>query len=154
MANVDIVHAHEGNLLFYNVDAAVGKNCPNRRPDVLLVQYLLNECCKSPNFSYIRISVMDDEKYMTVSGTWESHWNTYLANFANQLKHSGRTVVQDGRVDPVAVLPRGPIHHHQYLMLYLNLGYALLRPKDFPRMAEVADCPVELRPLLKPKFVS
>ena len=40
MAKVDLLHGRLHHL-FYNVDAAVGKNAPNRKEDVLLVQYLL-----------------------------------------------------------------------------------------------------------------
>jgi hypothetical protein len=154
MANVDVVHTHDGNMLFYNVDAAVGKGCPNRRPDVLLVQYLLKECCKAPKLAYIRTSVLSDEKYMKITGTWDQDWDTYLLNYQNELKHRGMSISKDGRVDPVAGLPRGPIHHTQYTILYLNLGYGALRPGDLPRLADVGDCPGELRDLLKPEFVS
>ena len=153
MASVDIVHTNDRNLLFYNVDAAVGKDCPNRRPDVLLVQYLLTVCTKAPKLAYIRISAMGDEKYMKITGTWED-WDVYLLNFQNDLKQRGKLILRDGRVDPVAAgRPRGLIHHMQYTILYLNLGYSALRPNDFPRMAEVGDCPGELRPLLKAQFV-
>ena len=40
MARVDLLHGRQLHHLFYNVDAAVGKGAPNRKDDVMLVQYL------------------------------------------------------------------------------------------------------------------
>lgn len=62
--------------------------------------------------------------------------------------------MEDRRVDPVVGgQAKGPVHHMQYTILYLNLGYLSVRPADFPRIAEVADCPADLRPELAVKFV-
>jgi len=46
MARVSMITVSVGSRLFYNVDAAVGAGCPNRRDDVLLVQYFLREFFK------------------------------------------------------------------------------------------------------------
>ena len=41
MAKVDLFNSpKEGAIIFYNLDAAVGKGAANKREDVLLVQYL------------------------------------------------------------------------------------------------------------------
>lgn len=158
MACVDILHTNAGNALFYNLDAAVGMGAPNKGSDVLLVQYLLKEGCKAPFLAEVQEGAGYTQQSMDITGVWDNYWNGYLGNYLLTLKNRGKHVVYqpraNHRVDPVVGgQPRGPIHHMQYTILYLNLGYQSLRPKDFPRMAEVGDCPGELRPLLKPIFI-
>lgn len=154
MASVDILHTPAGIRLFYNVDAAVGQGCPNRRPDVLLVQYLLKEGCKAPGLAEIQAGAGFVQTAMDITGVWDQIWGGYLSNYLLTLKRRGKPIVHDRRVDPVvAAQSRGAIHHMQYTILYLNLGYGDLRPNDLPRMADVGDCPGELRPLLRLKFV-
>ncbi|MEN3377203.1 MAG: hypothetical protein V7604_2558 [Hyphomicrobiales bacterium] len=154
MACLDIVHTKAGNRLFYNIDAAVGKGCANRRPDVLLVQYLLKEGCKAPGLAKIEEGAGFTQAIMEITGTWDIYWGGYLSNYLLTLKLRGKPIVKDNRVDPViAGTPFGAIHHMQHTILYLNLGYGDLRPNDFPRLYEQSDCPGELRSLLQPKFV-
>ena len=35
------------------------------------------------------------------------------------------------------------------IIVVLNLRYSIIRSADYPRLAEAADCPAELRPSLK-----
>jgi hypothetical protein len=152
MAGIDVVNTNAGKLLFYNVDAAVGKGCQNGRSDVLLVQYLLREGCKAPDLAEIQTGAGFTSTDIT--GIWDQYWDGYLANYLRTLKRKGKRVVEDRRVDPVVGgRPIGSIHHMQYTILFLNLGYGQLRPNDFPRMSEAGDCPGELRQLIRPKFV-
>jgi hypothetical protein len=63
----------------------------------------------------------------------------------------GTKTWQDSRIDPVpAKGGTTPVHNAQYKILTLNAIYASLRPADFPRIAEVADCPGELRAAIRP----
>lgn len=153
MARIDVIRGHVGNYLFYNVDAAVGRSCPNQRNDVLLVQYLLQENMRLKNFSYIPSTVLDGKVQIPINGLWDQSWDTFLFNYQNELKHRGRPVVHDGRVDPVTGgRVFGPIHHTMYTILWLNMGYLEMRPTDFPKIAEVGDCPPELRSRIKVQF--
>ncbi len=152
MARIDILRGNEENYLFYNVDAAVGKGCPNQRIDVLLVQYLLKENIRLKSFGYLPNTIVGP---LQIDGLWNETWTTLVFNYQNELKHRGKPVVHDGRVDPVAggrVL--GSIHHTIYTILWLNMGYYQVRPADFPKIAEVADCPAELRPKIKVQFAT
>lgn len=157
MARLDIVHVAEGRYphkIFYNVDAAVGKGCPNQRTDVLLVQYLLREGCKAPHIAQIQEGAGFKPSEIAISGIWSETWSTYLGNYLTDMKLRGKLVFNDQRVDPVVGgATRGALHHMQYTILYLNIGYGVLRPNDLPRLAEVVDCPNELREPLSLKFV-
>ena len=154
MARLDVVHARTGNFLFYNVDAAVGRGCSNQRQDVLLIQYLLKESNKTPGFADVQTGAGFTQDAMQISGTWDQYWGGYLSNFVLTLQRRGRPVVRDTRVDPVvAGHVEGPIHHMPYTILWLNRGYRDLRPADYERMSEVADCPADLRPAIKLQFI-
>jgi hypothetical protein len=154
MARIDVLRGHSANWLFYNLDGAVGQNCQNQRQDVLLVQYLLKEGSKGPNFAEIQTGAGFTQEIMKITGIWDQYWGGYLANYLRTIARRGKPVVEDRRVDPVpAGHPRGPVHQKQYTILYLNLGYWQLRRADFPRLSQVGDCPPELRSALKVQFI-
>jgi hypothetical protein len=163
MAHLDIVKVTNvpgtKNLIFYNVDLAVGKNGSNKTEDVLLVQYLLKECLKLPAFSYIPGTSMAGTaqegtiENLIISGVWDGRWQLYLDNFQNQLKRNHRNTLVDGRVDPVLNhLTLGSISHTQYTILSLNVGYGQRRPNELPKLASAGDCPAALRESLNVRF--
>jgi hypothetical protein len=153
MARVDIAYFSGSSFIFYNVDAAVGKGCPNNPLDVLLVQYLLKECNKLPGFAEVEADAGFTQETMSVTGAWDQYWDGYLANFELTLARFGRPASRDRRIDPVIggrIL--GSIHHQPYMILWLNRGYRQFRPGDYPRIAYAADCPWALRQVLKVQF--
>jgi hypothetical protein len=154
MARVDIAYSNGTGFIFYNVDAAVGKGCPNNPLDVLLVQYLLKECNKLPGYATVQVGAGFTQETMTVTGAWDQYWDGYLANFELTLVNKGRPVRRDRRVDPViAGRVFGSISHQPYVILWLNRGYAQLRPNEYSRMADAADCPWALRQVIKVQFI-
>ena len=149
MAKLDFFHTKHGFILFYNLDTAVGKGCPNQRDDVLLVQYMMMVNSQSPPG---RISL----SAASISGLWDTYWDGYLDYYQNEWKKAGVPTWQDRRIDPA--LPaknkgRGPLHHTQYKILTLNVSYAERRPTDFSRMAEAKDCPGALRSAIRVQWV-
>jgi hypothetical protein len=149
MAKVDLLFGRHQNHLFYNVDAAVGKDCPNRKDDVVLVQYLLKNATKA----FPAVFKWDLLNY-PIAGVWDRNWHGLMGAYIEAERSAGNKLVSDGRVDPVVGgHVRGPVHHLQYLIVFLNLEYSVLRPTDYPRMADVGDCPSELRFLLKWKVL-
>jgi hypothetical protein len=145
MAKVDILHSKRQHHVFYNVDQAVGKNCPNQRDDVLLVQYLLKNAVNA--FPAIfKWSLLN----YPVDGRWDRNWIGLLRAYIDAHAAIGNKMVSDDRVDQVVGgQVTGPLHHMQLVIVVLNLQYGDLRPNDFPRIAQVGDCPGELQPLLK-----
>jgi hypothetical protein len=143
MAKVDL---HQSpTFLFYNLDAAVGKGGANRKDDVLLVQYLLKTSANVPGkFSAQVVGVTQ------VAGVWSEFDDSLLDMVQKAWSERGTATWQDRRIDPVpqqrSLTPR---HHAQYKILTLNMIYQFLRPGDFPRIAEVADCPADLRPRIQ-----
>jgi hypothetical protein len=154
MARVDIAYFSGSSFIFYNVDAAVGKGCPNNPLDVLLVQYLLKECNKLPSFAKVETDAGFTQETMSVTGAWDQYWDGYLANFELTLVNLGRPALRDRRIDPVIggrIL--GSIHHQPYMILWLNRVYRQVSPGEYSRIAYAADCPWALRQVLKIQFV-
>jgi hypothetical protein len=146
MARVDLLHGRGLQHLFYNVDAAVGKNAPNRKDDVMLVQYLLKN---ATTLGFPQVFKWNLLNY-PIAGLWDKNWQGLLSAYIDAEAGIGNKMVADGRVDP-ALTGRitGPVHHRQYVIVVLNLKYSIVRSADYPRLAEVADCPAELRLPLK-----
>jgi hypothetical protein len=150
VAKVDLLFGRQQTHLFYNLDAAVGINCPNRKDDVVLVQYLLKNATKV----FPDVFTWDLLNY-PIAGIWEKNWQSLLRVYleTERLRRQNMMVSND-RVDPVVGgHVRGPVHHLQYVIVALNLNYSILRPADYPRIAEVGDCPGELRLPLKWKVL-
>jgi len=146
MAKVDLFRSpRDGSFLFYNLDAAVGKGGANRRDDVLLVQYLMRTSANVPGKFGATVGGIDQ-----VAGAWSDFDDQLLGIVQKYWSEHGTATWQDRRVDPVpSQQSASPIHHTQYKIVTLNVIYKYVRPGDFPRMAEAADCPGELRPLIR-----
>ena len=146
MARVDLLHGRQLQHLFYNVDAAVGKDAPNRKDDVMLVQYLLKN---ASTLGFPQVFKWNLLNY-PIGGVWDRNWQGLLTAYIDAEAGIGNKMVSDGRVDPV-VRGRivGPVHHRQFVIVVLNLKYSIVRAIDYPRLAEVADCPADLRIPLK-----
>jgi peptidoglycan hydrolase-like protein with peptidoglycan-binding domain len=137
---------------FYNVDTAVGQGCPNRRDDVLLVQYFLRESFKG---------VSDFKKdpfpggVLAVDGRAGPQTFAAIRHFQKVSKAKGFSSAQDGRVDPpVGEKFHGSISQTQYTILTMNVAFKKARPQDWPRVSKASDCPGELRPrLIEPTFI-
>ena len=146
MAKVDLLHGRTLHHLFYNLDAAVGTNAPNRKDDVMLVQYLLKS---TSTLGFPQIFKWNLLNY-AISGVWDRNWQGLLSAYVDAETGIGNKMVADGRIDPV-VNGRitGPVHNLQYTIVVLNLRFSMVRTADYARLAELADCPTELRIPLK-----
>jgi hypothetical protein len=71
MARVDIGYWSGSSFIFYNVEAPVGKGCPNNPLDVLLVQYLLKECNKSADYAAVQVAAGFTQETISVTGAWD-----------------------------------------------------------------------------------
>jgi len=74
VARVDLLQTPAQFHLFYNVDAAVGKNAPNRKDDVLLVQYLLKNASTLGFPTVFQWNVLN----YPLAGVWDRNWQALL----------------------------------------------------------------------------
>lgn len=146
MAKADLLHGRLLYHLFYNLDAAVGTNAPNRKDDVMLVQYLLKS---ATTLGFPQIFKWNLLNY-PLGGFWDRNWQGLLSAYIDAEAGIGNKMVADGRVAPVVQgrIAR-PVHHLQYVIVVLNLKYSIVRAADYPKLAEAGDCPAELRIPLK-----
>jgi hypothetical protein len=153
MAKVDVFRSADETFLFYNLDAAVGKGCANRRDDVLLVQYLLKASSNVPGTIRIEVRGIDQSP----PGVWGNFDDALLKAEQSDWIERGKSIWQDGRVDPVPPQQqslRTPVHQAQYTILTLNAIYQHVRPTDYTRMAQATDCPAELAQRIRaPKWI-
>lgn len=152
MAKVDFFRSQNGYNFFYNLDAAVGTSCPNRRDDVLLVQYFLQATNRTER------KIGEVTARFPIDGVWNTNWDGILGRFQDDLVLWGPRKWSDRSIDPVPGFLGnhqiyGPIHHNNYKILTLNINYLEQRKNDFPRIADAHDCPLELRSLIRVRWL-
>ena len=112
----------------------------------MLVQYLLKSATTLGFPQTFKWNLLN----YPIGGVWDRNWQGLLSAYIDAEASIGNKMFSDGRVDPV-VRGRitGPVHHLQYVIVVLNLKYSIVRATDYSRLAEVGDCPAELRIPLK-----
>jgi hypothetical protein len=152
MACVDILKtATRGTLIFYDIDRPVGPNCANDRPDVLLVQFLMKDAMRTRHF----VGNPSPGGPVTPTGVMDAPTIAGIRHFQTVLRGVSPTVsIIDGRVDPVpGTNARSTISNTQYTIVNLNMAFKTMRPTDYPNLANLADCPPDLRSVLQIQFI-
>jgi len=127
---------------FYNVDFAVGPGCPNKRDDVLLVQYLMKAVFDSAP------TERPPGPPLTVDGVAGEITFRHITRVQDLAHRLGKTTqAVDGRVDKAKKTTVASISHTVYTIVNLCAGYKHARPKDYANIALAADCPKELAAL-------
>jgi peptidoglycan hydrolase-like protein with peptidoglycan-binding domain len=126
MANVKVMSQPMLLRVFYDVDAAVGTGCPNRREDVYLVQFLISVIWGKKDMHGDVVGAAG-KPAPRVDGICGPETITAIRQFQ---EYYGVTLV-DGRVDPVPPgQSYGPIHKMAYTMIGLNTNVAGLLSTD------------------------
>ena len=140
--------------VFYGIDMAVGSGRPNRRDDVLLVQFFLKTLSRAPDSITKESYVPAGQAPLQIDGIYGPRTAAYISQFAAVLSRASKgeamQLWQDGVIDPKPPgLNFGPIHGRAYAIVRLNTSYAdtfginkhsaIDKDPDFPR---------ELRPKL------
>ena len=141
--------SNQGNVIFYDVEGSVGRNGQNNRLDVLLVQYLLASALRNQIFitpgglAPIQPNGVPDQP--TLDG---------ILHFQTVMRRYGRAyAIVDGKFDPVPGSRPMTAGTVQYGMVSLNIAFEVARPGDLSRLVSLADCPPDLQPLLRVRFV-
>jgi hypothetical protein len=142
MAHVKLLAQPALVRVFYNIDAAVGKGCPNRREDVYLVQFMMNIIWdkKDPQTGEVVGAAVARPNVDGVCGS-------QTINAIRRLQEYYGATWVDGRVDSVPPDQRyGPIHHKAYTMIGLNTNVAELLSTDrHALICNEPNFPVELK---------
>ena len=138
MARVLLVQANPLVNLVYSVDQAVGEGCPNRRDDVLLVQFLLRTLREDTEENGVKYPGFrpPGQDPIDIDGVFGPQTNKYIRFFDAELNRQragqpeSAKVVTDGRIDPIASGGfYGSLSHKIYKMFLLNTYYAEIKGK-------------------------
>ena len=101
---------------FYNVDAAVGANCPNKRDDVLLVQHFLITINNNPNaFSPpIPTIPLKPNQIFLPDGVAGPITIRAIEHFQQVGQSRGNNISVDGRVDKASGSGFGTVSNTQF----------------------------------------
>lgn len=131
MARV-MLNAAANFKIVYVVDQAVGRACPNRRDDVLLVQFFLRVASEGPKKARL---TTPGGKPLQVDGMWgpssQAMLDRFIAveNVDNPEPHL--LLVNDGRVDPTASgTLLGSKSKSMYTILALNVAFTKARSQQ------------------------
>jgi peptidoglycan hydrolase-like protein with peptidoglycan-binding domain len=133
---------------FYNVDAAVGAGSPNKREDVLLVQYFLVTINNNPNAFSPPIPALPvkSNEFIRVDGVVGPITLRAIKHFQEVGRSRGNQITVDGRVDKASGGGFGTNSNTQFTILFLNNAYRKIRLAAFQNIPILAgDCPGELR---------
>ncbi len=114
--------------VFYNVVHAVGKQCPNQRDDVKLIQYLLISFYEVGE----QIGYKKPPGELTVTGDCNQTTMNWISDFQYNLRKNSKPVALDGRIDRVRNKSGvGSISKTRYTLLFLNRGVMKYNPDAF-----------------------
>jgi len=124
---------------FYNLSMAVGDWAPNRKDDVMLVQFLLREVYKGPAFDP---PLPKPEGEMKVDGIFGPITKRFLFTFQTDMRKRGGLLSADGRADRVRGFTSS-ISQTMYTVFFLNIKVNQVRD-DFQELHLAKDIPQEL----------
>lgn len=123
---------------FYNVNFAVGNNAPNKRDDVLLVQWMLKHV-----YADHPLLSPPEAKPLKVDGWIGPQTIKWIKAFQADMRRAGRQCALDGRVDS-ARKAFGAVSKLPYTILWLNSVFLAANPVVYADPASDAQAPVEL----------
>jgi hypothetical protein len=129
-----IAQSPRGPVFYWEVDAAVGLNGPNKFDDVIFVQWCFY---KAAGWNHLNPKLREIFRTTTVNGECSGREGDNLVAIIRALQSSeyGRGGLVDGRVSPA----RGAtyMHHganHTYTIFYLNAVLRYTYPQFYPRI--------------------
>lgn len=144
MASIDQFREPGGEVhTCYNVDMAVGRNAPNVRDDVLLVQYFLKRIYEKP--VYETGSVTPQQGKMVLDGICGPTTLSWIGHFQLDMHAFGYNCVVDQRVDRARGTAYSSISQTVYTILVLNNAFMRHYPEIFADMANHPDVPAQVR---------
>jgi hypothetical protein len=137
---------------FYNVTLAVGPSgtAPNRRDDVMLVQYLLMGIADGAARLGLDLVMAKgwkppkSSKPFAANGQMGSDTAALIKSYQRAVAKSGMSILVDGRVDP-SHRPISTISHTFYTILYMNIDFGDTQFAAFKSLENDPAAPAELR---------
>ena len=129
--------------MFFNVDAHVGSGCPNKKPDVMFVQF----CFRTMGTVALPGSTLPPDlkarmAAIRIDGTCDAYTSAIILDWQKHRKTQNPGVTADGRVSPSA----GSTGYGSAIYSIGELNMSLKRRfKDkWPMVSQMTQCPPEL----------
>ena len=119
---------------------------PNKRDDVMLVQYLLKRIYQQGQNANPPLNQSNGTAQLKIDGLYGPKTQKAIEQFQLEMRRNGRNIATDGSVDP----ERGDsstasISHTGYTISWLNKYFWLLYPSLAPDLRVDPECPMELK---------
>ena len=127
---------------FYNVNTAVGPGCPNKRSDVMLVQFFLHQIYAHPR----KVNKPAGPK-IQINGECDAVTTAWIKHFQDDMKGQGAPIRADGRIDQ-AKGNQGSfssLSHTGYTITFLNHNYCSRYRRDHDYLEKHPLIPGELK---------
>lgn len=165
MAHTKMVQGRSYPYL-YNVDMTVGQRMekhtngsstsvygyyqPNKRDDVMLVQYLLKRVYQRGQAAQppLKSGVGDPHSptELKIDGLCGPKTQGAINKFQLEMRQNGRNIATDGCVDPeLGNSSTSSISKTGYMISWLNKYFWVLYPELAPNLVSDPECPAELR---------
>jgi hypothetical protein len=143
MAFIDRDIENPEDAPFYNVNFAVGKNCPNYREDVLLVQFFLKRIYMIDGMTGLK-----PKGNMTVDGKCGPVTQNWIRKFQIDMMNRGLKCYPDGLVNKAGNTTGnkvGSLSHTFYTIRLMNNGMRTGDRQLYKSLAVNPEVPDELR---------
>lgn len=93
---------------FYNVSSAVGPGCPNKRTDVMLVQFFPHQIYSHPT----KLNKPAGPK-IAINGSFDGTTAAWIKHYQNDIKNQGRPIYRprQGRAVQLLLRQQDRLHH-------------------------------------------
>jgi hypothetical protein len=144
MANVSILSDNPKLDKYADVTMAVGRGAPNRRDDVLLVQFMLNELFRRADEHVPPLA--KPERPVGVDGKFGRNTFDGIVKFQLNIMSQFGSINLDGRIDPARASATSSISQTTYTILWMNYLYKLAWPQEFEDLlaGKIHNMPPEL----------
>ena len=119
---------------------------PNKRDDVMLVQYLLKRVYQQGNNCSPQLSQTTGAAELKVDGYYGPKTARAIEQFQLEMRRNGRSIATDGCVDPeLGDSATSSISKTGYTISWLNKYFWVLYPMLAPDITIDPECPPELK---------
>lgn len=152
MVSPIILSGSQGPRFFFNLDANVGPDSPNRPDDVQLVQMGFQAMARNPLFrpkdpkdeQILRRALGDPD--ITPGRHYGGGRNEVLSLVINLYQaFRGDGSVRDGHVSVIRGTTGSYDNVHSYLLIPMNNSLMDVNRRSFPRLDLLPECPTQLR---------
>lgn len=119
---------------------------PNKRDDVMLVQYLLKRVYQRGQNATPPLNGSSNAPQLVIDGYYGPKTQGAIEQYQLEMRRNGRNIATDGCVDPeLGESSEASISHTGYTISWLNKYFYVLYPELFPNIAVDPECPIELK---------